>query len=161
MSKPVVTVQVRALGATPGGYAVFLGNGEKAFLLLIDREVGAVIALALQGTPPARPLTHELIMTVLRAFGARVERVILDDLKDDTYFARLVLSVENELRQKTLLELDVRPSDGIALAARQGAPICIRGELWERVEDVSEALRKLQEQVPQAEEEGRDEDEAS
>ena len=158
MSKRLVTVKVCALGETRSGYAVFLGDGEKAFLMLIDQDVGTAIALALQGTAPVRPLTHDLVLTVLRAFGARVERVILDDLKDDTYFARLVLSAENELQQKTRFELDVRPSDGIALAVRQGAPICVRGELWDRVEDVSEALRKLQEQGPQAE--GGDEDEA-
>src|SRR4051794_34583588 len=81
MSKAMVEVQVRALAETSGGCAAFLGNGEKIFVMLVDRGVGTAIALALQGTPPERPRTHDLIANILRGLDAKVERVIVNDFK--------------------------------------------------------------------------------
>jgi len=95
MSKPVIEVQIRGLAATSGGWAVFLGNEEKVFVMLVDQSVGAAIAMAKQGTQKERPLTHDLLANILRALGAKIERVIVNDLKRGTYFARLVLSSEN------------------------------------------------------------------
>jgi uncharacterized protein len=78
-----------------------------------------------QGTQKERPLTHDLLANILRALGAKVERVIINDLKRGTYFARLVLSAESELRQKKIIEIDARPSDCIAMATQQPAPIYV------------------------------------
>ena len=144
----MVQVQVRALTAAGSGIAVFLGNEQKAFVMCVDAGVGAAIALFLQRTPKARPLTHDLIADVLGALGAKVERVIINDLKRDAYFARLVLRVDNELTAGQVIELDARPSDGVALAIQQRAPIYVSFEVWDRVEDVTEALRDLQEGGP-------------
>ena len=69
-----------------------------------------------QGTQKERPLTHDLLANILRALEAKIERVIVNDLKRGTYFARLVLSAENELKQKKIIEIDARPSDCIAMA---------------------------------------------
>src|ERR687884_2323299 len=91
MNRPVVQVQVLALGVAGGGIAVFLGNEQKAFVMSVDASVGAAIALFLQRTPKARPLTHDLIADVLGALGAKVERVIINDFNGDAYFAKLVL----------------------------------------------------------------------
>ena len=96
MSKPVVEVQVRAVAATSGGYAVFLGNEDKVFVMFVDQGVGTAIAMFMQGTRTERPLTHDLLASILQALGAKIERVIVNDLKRTTYFARLVLSAENE-----------------------------------------------------------------
>lgn len=145
-------MQVRALAATGGGCAVFLGNEEKVFVMLVDQSVGAAIAMFMQRTPKERPLTHDLIANVLGALGAKVERVIVNDFKRDTYFARLVLSAENELTEKKVVELDVRPSDGVAMATQQSAPIYVSLDVWNRVEDVTEALRKMQSESPQRDE---------
>src|ERR1700675_4035741 len=106
MSKPVVEVKVRAVAATSGGFAVFLGNEDKVFVMFVDQSVGTAIAMFMQGTKKERPLTHDLLANILRALGAKIERVIVNDLKGDTYFARLVLSVENELKQKKIIEID-------------------------------------------------------
>ena len=116
MSKPVVEVQVRAVAAASGGCAVFLGNEEKAFVIFVDQSVGAAIAMFKQGTQKERPLTRDLLANILRALGAKIERVIVNDLKGGTYFARLVLSAENELKQRKIIEIDARPSDCIAMA---------------------------------------------
>jgi len=94
MSKPAVEVQVRAVIPTSGGCAVFLGNGEKVFVMHVDQSVGAAIAMCHRGTQKKRPLTHDLIAHVLHALGARIERVIVNDFKRGIYFARLILSAE-------------------------------------------------------------------
>ena len=81
MSKPVVEVHIRAIAATSDGFAVFLGNQEKAFVIFVDQSVGAAIAMFMQGTQKERPLTHDLVANILRALGAKIERVIVNDLK--------------------------------------------------------------------------------
>ena len=67
-------------------------------MIFVDHSVGAAIAMFMQGTQKERPLTHDLVANILRALEAKIERVIVNDLKRDTYFARLVLSSENELQ---------------------------------------------------------------
>src|SRR6266436_10008059 len=106
MNKPVVEVHICAIVATSGGFAVFLGNQEKAFVIFVDQSVGAAIAMFMQGTQKERPLTHDLLANILRALGAKIQRAIVNDLKRGTYFARLILSVENELKQKKIIEID-------------------------------------------------------
>src|ERR1700682_1460548 len=145
MSKPVVEVQIRAVAATSGGFAVFLGNEDKVFVMFVDQSVGTAIAMFMQGTQKERPLTHDLLANILRALGAKIERVIVNDLKRGTYFARLVLSAENESQQKKFIEIDARPSDCIAMATQQTSPIYVSREVWEEVEDMSEVLRKMEE----------------
>ena len=73
-------------------------------------------------------------------------RVVVNDLKDGTYFARLVLSAENESYQKKIIEIDARPSDCIAMATQQLAPIFVSLDVWDEVEDMTEALRKMQQE---------------
>ena len=158
MSKPVVEVQVRAVAATSGGYAVFLGNEDKVFVMFVDQGVGTAIAMFMEGTQKERPLTHDLLANILRALGAKIERVIVNDLKQSTFFARLVLSAEDESQQKKIIEIDARPSDCIAMATQQRAPIYVSLDVWEEVEDMTEVLRKMQEEGSQTEESDREED---
>jgi bifunctional DNase/RNase len=158
MSKPVVEVQVRAVAATSGGYAVFLGNEDKVFVIFVDQSVGTAIAMFMQGTQKERPLTHDLLASILRALGAKIERVIVNDLKRNTYFARLVLSAENESQGKKIIEIDARPSDCIAMAIQQRAPIYVSLDVWNEVDDMTEMLRKMQEEGSQTEESDQEED---
>jgi bifunctional DNase/RNase len=151
MSKPVVEVQVRAVAATSGGCAVFLGNEEKVFVIFVDQSVGAAITMFMQGTRKERPLTHDLLASILQAFEAKIERVIINNLKRGTYFARLVLSAENESQEKKIIEIDSRPSDCIAMATQQAAPIYVNRDVWDQVEDMTEALQKMQEEGSQTE----------
>src|ERR1700724_535826 len=144
MSKPVVEVQVRAMAATSGGCAVFLGNEDKVFVMLVDQSIGTAITMFMQGTKKERPLTHDLLANILRALGAKIERVIVNDFKRGTYFARLVLSAENESQEKKIVEIDARPSDCIAMATAQHAPIYVSLDVWDEVEDRTEALRMIQ-----------------
>lgn len=146
MDKTVIPVQIRALVPTSAGCAVFIGSEEKVFVIYVDQSVGAAIGMFLSGTDKERPLTHDLLAHVLAALGARVERVVINDLKSGTYFGRLILTAENELQQKKIIELDARPSDCMAMAAQQKAPIYVSRVVWEEVEDMSELLERLQEE---------------
>ena|ERR1700726_2087570 len=155
MSKPVVEVQILDVAAIGGGFGVFLGNQEKAFMIFVDQSVGAAISMFMRGMQKERPLTHDLLANVLQALGAKIERAVISDIQLGTCYARLVLSVENELKQKKIIEIDARPSDCIAMAIAQGAPIYVSLEVWDQVEDMTEALRKMQGSRP--EESGQDE----
>ena len=144
MQNAVIPVEIKGVIPASGGCAVFLGNEEKVFIIYIDQMVGMALMLAMRGVPKERPLTHDLLGHVLAAVGARVERVVINDLKNGTYFGRLILTAENELQQKKIIELDARPSDCMAMAAQQKAPIYVSRVVWDEVEDASELLAKLQ-----------------
>ncbi len=156
MSKTVIPVQVKAVLPTNAGRAVFIGNDEKVFVIYVDESVGAAITMFVNHTPKERPLTHDLMAHLMTALGAKVERVIINDLKTATYFARLIISAENELQQKKIVELDARPSDSIAMATQQGAPIYVSQDVWEEVEDMTEILRKMEEDGLQSGDEPED-----
>ena len=161
MSKSVIPVQIRALVPTASGTAVFLGNDEKVFTIYIDQTIGHAISLYLNNAEKERPLTHDLLASVLTALGARVERIIINDFKSGVYYGRLIITAENELQQRKIIEIDARSSDCMALAALQKAPIYVSNVVWEEVEDMASLLEKLQkgqgEQEP-GEEEGGDEE---
>src|ERR1700676_1426248 len=156
MSKRVVEVKIRAVAATSGGWAVLLGNEDKVFVMFVDQSVGTAITMFMQDTQKERPLTHDLVANILRALGAKIERAIANNLKLATYYARLVISVENESQQKKIIEIDARPSDCIAMATAQHAPIYVSLDVWDEVEDMTEALRMIQEEGSQGAESGTD-----
>ena len=148
MNKSVVEVTVRAVLPTAAGRAVFLGNEEKSFVIYVDENVGGAITAFMSGVHKERPLTHDLMGHLMTALGAKVERVIINDIKTATYFARLIVSAENELlQQRKIIELDARPSDCIAMAVSQEAPIYVSRDVWDEVDDMSEVLRKMAEEA--------------
>jgi hypothetical protein len=143
--KDVVRIDIKALIPTPSGTAVFLGNGEKAFVIYVDPLVGSAISHQIEGGNSERPLTHDLIGHLLTGLGARIDRVVINDLKGATYYGRLIVTVENELQQRKVLELDARPSDCLALAVRQGAPVYVTAAVWDEVEDMTSLLQGMKE----------------
>ncbi|MDD5095562.1 MAG: bifunctional nuclease family protein [Dehalococcoidia bacterium] len=76
------------------------------------------IAIKLQGVNPPRPLTHDLVDSIIRNLGASVSSIVVSDLHNDTFYAKLILDVNGKR-----LELDSRPSDAMAIAIRAQAPI--------------------------------------
>jgi bifunctional DNase/RNase len=145
MNKPVVPVEVRSVLPLNTGRAVFLGNEEKVFVIYVDETVGASISVLMKGVPRERPMTHDLMCHLMTALGAKVDRVIINEVKSETFFARLIVSCQNELFERKIIEIDGRPSDCVALAVAQGAPIYVAKEVWDEVEDRSEVLRQIQE----------------
>jgi bifunctional DNase/RNase len=108
MAEDLIEVKIVGLVPSNSGIAVFLGNGEKTFSIHVDHGVGTSIALLLKEQKRERPLTHDLIHLIFRAFNVSVERIVINDLRDDTYFARLTLKAENEVHRK-ITEIDARP----------------------------------------------------
>lgn len=84
----------------------------------IGQTEADAIAMKLQGVEPARPLTHDLLRNLVRGLGAKVNYILVNDLHDDTFFAKINLTIDNRN-----LEIDSRPSDAIALAVRVEVPI--------------------------------------
>jgi len=78
------------------------------------------ITIQLQGVQVPRPLTHDLLNSFIRELGIKVSHVLVSELRNDTFFARIVIDVDGDS-----MEIDSRPSDAIALAVRVGAPIFV------------------------------------
>ena len=144
MNKSAIPVQIRALIPTNAGTAVFLGNDEKVFTIYIDQAIGAAISLYLNSVEKERPLTHDLLANVLTSLGAKVERVVINDFRNGIYYGRLIITAENELQQRKIIELDARSSDCMAMAALQKSPIYVSGVVWDEVEDMTPLLERLQ-----------------
>jgi bifunctional DNase/RNase len=146
MKQDVVKVDIRGILPANNSCALFVGNDQKVFVIQVEPQMGAVIGMFLRDTPKERPLTHDLINRVFQGFGISVERVIITDLKNSTYFARLILQQQNELQtERKIVELDARPSDCLALAAAQKKPVFVSAKLFEQVEDMSQVLDKMNE----------------
>ena len=92
------------------------------------------IAMKLQGVTAERPLTHDLFVSVLGTLGVDIQRIIVSDLEDETYRARLVLGLDGGVH-----EIDARPSDAIALAVRSAVPIYATDEVLDRAGVVPDA----------------------
>lgn len=144
MNRDVVEVQVRAVLPLEGSFAVFLGNADKTFVIYVDESVGTAISMFMRGVAKDRPLTHDLLGSVLMAFGARVERVVINHVEGSVFHARLILSAANELHQRKVVELDARPSDSIAMAVQQGAPLFVARSVFDSVEDVTDTLAQIE-----------------
>lgn len=142
MKNDVVPVQIRGILPANSGCALFVGNDEKVFVINVEPQMGQVIGMFLRDTPKERPLTHDLMQSVFKGFSISVERVVITELKNSTYYARLILSQNNEVARK-LVEIDARPSDCLALASAQKCKIYVSKSLFDQVEDMSEYLDKI------------------
>ena len=93
-------------------------DGSRFLPIWIGTPEATAIALALEGVEPSRPMTHDLLKTVLSDLGANVTKVLITELRGGTFHADLVLERGDEE-----LRISSRPSDAIALAARTGSPV--------------------------------------
>ncbi len=126
----MIELRVDRVGVDPeNGLAVVMLKdleGKRILPIWIGALEASSIALAIEGVSPPRPMTHDLVKNLLEQFKARVAHVLINDLKDDTFFAQICLDVNNQT-----IELDARPSDGIALALRFLAPIFVSSKVME------------------------------
>jgi bifunctional DNase/RNase len=155
MQNDVVLVIVKGVMPTANGCAVFLGNDDKTFVIYVDHSVGNAIQMTMSGVKKDRPLTHDLIGTMFLGLGVQMEHIVINDAREGTYFARILLRMENEVAKK-ILELDARPSDSIVLALQQKRPIYVARAVFDSVEDMTEILERVLKQ--QAEESGGEEE---
>ena len=152
MKNDVVPVEIRGILPANSGCAIFVGNDKKVFVIQVEHNMGAVIGMFLRDTPKERPLTHDLMNSVFKGFNINVERAVITELKNSTYFARLILQQQNELGRK-IVEIDARPSDCLALATAQKRPLFVSSPLFEQVEDMSEVLERINENGGEQEQE--------
>lgn len=151
MKNDIEEVAIKAVMPTANGCAVFLAANDKNFVIYVDTFVGGVLQMAIEGVKKDRPLTHDLVGHILLGLGAQIDRVIINDAHEGTFFARLYLRMENELGKK-VLELDARPSDSMVLAIQHSRPIYVTRKVLDSVEDMSEVLQHLlmQKEIMQA-----------
>lgn len=118
----MVEVKLHRLAVDPqNNQAVLLLRDEgsrRVLPLMVGALEASSIAFAIEQIPRRRPLTHDLIISLFEMFGASLKSVLIDDVRNDTFYAQMTLSVGGEEK-----EIDARPSDAIALATRTGAPI--------------------------------------
>lgn len=99
----------------------------------IGQFEATAILMEIQGIHPSRPLTHDLLKTIIDSLNGKILRVIVNDLHDGTFFAKIYISVDSKE-----LEIDARPSDAIALAVRSSIPIYASDNVLEQAAITSE-----------------------
>ena len=104
-------------------------DGKRAVFIWIGIAEATAISMVLEGQDPPRPFTHDLLMSILRDAGGKVEQVVITNVQVDTYYADLTLTYGERS-----VTFDCRPSDAIALALRDNAPLSIREDLLQRLE---------------------------
>ena len=113
---------------------------ERYLLIWIAQAEAYAIAVELQGTTSPRPLTHDLLKNVISELGAKIVSIVISDLIDEVYYARIVLDVSGRY-----IEVDSRPSDAIALAVRAKIPIYVEDNV---LENAGVALEQGEERQP-------------
>jgi bifunctional DNase/RNase len=147
-------IQVDILGlstnpASGGAYALILKevSGNRRLPIIIGASEAQSIALEMEGIKPPRPLTHDLLKNIITSFGAELQDIIIDELRDGTFYAKL--NIDSQM-------IDSRPSDAIALAVRYGVQIYVASAVMdeasfvpeEEEEDVLSQEKKPKEQKP-------------
>jgi len=103
-------------------------GGVRSFPILIGIVEAAAIDRRVRDIQPRRPLTHDLLASVITGLGAKLERVVVSSLQNNTFYAKLVLQLNGNS-----VEIDSRPSDAVAVAVRLDAPIYVEEEVLEHV----------------------------
>lgn len=95
-------------------------DGDRAFPVLIGLSEAMAIDRRVKGQIPARPMTHELLMSAIENLGGQLEKIVIHQLKEHTFYAKLVVRQDGKL-----VEIDSRPSDAIALGAGTDTPLYV------------------------------------
>ena len=103
-------------------------DGERCFPIVIGLHEAAAIERRLMDKKPPRPQTHELLANLIESLGATVEKVLISDIRDHTFFARLHLR-----RDGKMIDIDSRPSDAIALGVAMDVPFFVEEHVLEEV----------------------------
>jgi len=128
-------------------------NGSKTLPIWIGLFEAQSIALAMENVKPPRPLTHDLAKSLIEKLKGKVDRVVINDLRHNTFYARILIRQNGES-----IQIDSRPSDAIALALRLKVPIFIEEEVLDKVamdsspigeEEIEEFKKKLKDLKPE------------
>ena len=122
--KQLVIMGISPSPTANNAYALILkeSDGKRRLPIIIGAFEAQAIAIELEGVIPPRPMTHDLLKSLLEAFDITLTEVFINELRDGTFYAKLIFEEVN-------LEIDVRPSDAIALAVRCSAPIYVSADI--------------------------------
>lgn len=116
---------------------IVLGTKEKRFAIYTDPSVGRILQLYLTDTTKPRPLTHDFMNSIFRGLGVRVRQVVINEVQDTIYYARLFL--EQDVGDIChVIEIDARPSDCITMALLNNAPVYCTRDVFEKTISVEE-----------------------
>ena len=102
-------------------------HGQRSFPIVIGIAEIFAIDRRLKGIKPPRPMTHDLLDSVIENLGAKIEKIVINDLRNHTFYAKIHLSLNGRT-----IEVDSRPSDAIALGAASNAPIYVADHIFEK-----------------------------
>lgn len=105
-------------------------HGERSFPIVIGIVEIFAIDRRLKGIKPARPMTHDLLVNVIENLGAKIEKIVINDLRHHIFFARIHLSLNGRK-----IEIDSRPSDAIAIGTATNAPIFVADHVFEQASE--------------------------
>lgn len=105
-------------------------HGERSFPIVIGIVEIFAIDRRLKGIKPARPMTHDLLVNVIENLGAKIEKIVINDLRHHIFFARIHLSMNGQK-----IEIDSRPSDAIAIGTATNAPIFVAEHVFEQASE--------------------------
>jgi uncharacterized protein len=147
---PMRKLQVDILGLstsphTNGAYALILYEleGKRKLPIIIGGFEAQAIALKLENIKPPRPFTHDLFKNIADAFHLHVNEIIIDELHNETFYAKVVCEVNGEVH-----EIDARPSDAIAIAVRFNAPLFVTEEIMNEAGIKEEQKEEGEEEIP-------------
>ena len=130
--RALVEMKVLSVGMVQGsdGNVVVLkeADGDRLLVIAVGLAEASAIALQLQGLQPPRPLTHDLLVNLVRRMQGEIVRVVVHDLRDETFIGQIDIQTEHGI-----MEIDARPSDAIAIALRADAPIYVAEPVLERL----------------------------
>jgi len=123
------------ISETRDGQIIFLKEkeGDRVFQIAIGFYEAFAIDRYVKGKDAPRPLTHDLLVSVIDSLGARVEYMVVNQLKERTFYAKLVLKHDEDT-----IEIDARPSDSIAVATKAHAPIYVEEDVIDEVSQQTE-----------------------
>ena len=101
-------------------------HGNRSFSVVIGIFEIFAIDRRLKGIQPPRPMTHDLMDSIIKNLGAKIEKIVINDLKNHTFYAKISLSLNGQT-----VEIDSRPSDAIALSVASNVPIYVAEHIFE------------------------------
>ncbi len=137
MTEELVPITFNKIMQSRSYTVIILGTEQKRFAIYTDPSVGKNIQTYLTEEHKPRPYTHDLINAIFRGFDIKPIQIVITDIEDTIYFARIYL--EQQIGdQKIILEIDARPSDCITLALLNNIPVFCRRDILEKAVPVEE-----------------------
>jgi len=134
-----VEVKIYSIATSLTESIIFLDEtgGTRILPIWIGPMEAQAIAIRLSGYPSPRPMTHDLIFSMLKTIGLRVEKVVISDIVENTYFSAIIITGPDG---ENPVHIDARPSDAVAVAVRFGCPIYISEQVFSKTQILSKPI---------------------